>query len=153
MPKFVGSWRKQGSSRKTSISASFITLKPLTLWITMNCRKFLKEMATPDHLTYLLRNLYEGQEAKVRTGHGTTDWFKIGERVCQGCILSPCLFNFYTELLFSRPVMSDSLRPHGLQHTWPPCPSPFPGVCTSCEMPGWMNHKLESRLPREVSTS
>ena len=127
MPTFVGSRRKQGSSRKTSISASFITLKPLTLWITMNCRKFLKEMGTPDHLTYLLRNLYEGQEAKVRTEHGTTDWFKIGKRVCQGYILSPCLFNFYTEL-FVCPVMSDSLGSHGLQHTWPPCPSPFPGL-------------------------
>ena len=90
MPTFVGSRRKQGSSRKTSISASFITLKLLTLWITMNCRKFLKEMGIPDHFTYLLRNLYEGQEAKVRTGQGTAHWFKIGKRVCQDCILSPC---------------------------------------------------------------
>ena len=90
MPTFVGSWRKQGSSRKTSISASFITLKLLTLWITINCRKFLKEMGIPDHFTYLLRNLYEGQEAKVRTGQGTAHWFKIGKRVCQDCILSPC---------------------------------------------------------------
>ena len=90
MPTFVGSWRKQGSSRKTSISASFITLKLLTLRITMNCRKFLKEMGIPDHFTYLLRNLYEGQEAKVRTGQGTAHWFKIGKRVCQDCILSPC---------------------------------------------------------------
>ena len=53
-------------------------------------------MGTPDHLTCLLRNLYAGQEATVRTGHGTTDWFQIGKGVCQGCILSPCLFNLYT---------------------------------------------------------
>ena len=61
--------------------------------------KILKEMGIPDHLTCLLRNLYSGQEATVRTGHGTTDWFQIGEGVCQGCILSPCLFNFYAEYI------------------------------------------------------
>ena len=56
-------------------------------------------MGIPDHLTCLLRNLYEGQEATVRTGHGATDWFYIGKGVCQGCILSPCLFNFYAEYI------------------------------------------------------
>ena len=56
-------------------------------------------MGIPDHLICLLRNLYEGQEATVRTGHGTTDWFRIGKGVCQGCILSPCLFNFCAEYL------------------------------------------------------
>ena len=61
--------------------------------------KILKEMGIPDHLTCLLRNLYAGQEAAVRTGHGTTDWFQIGKGVCQGCILSPCLFNFYAEYI------------------------------------------------------
>ena len=61
--------------------------------------KILKEMEIPDHLTYLLRNLYTGQEATVRTGHGTTDWFKIGKRVCQSCLLSPCLFNLYAEYI------------------------------------------------------
>ena len=61
--------------------------------------KILQEMAVPDHLTCLLRNLYAGQEATVRTGHGTTDWFKIGKEVRQGCILSPCLFNFYAEYI------------------------------------------------------
>ena len=60
-------------------------------------RKILKEMRISDHLTCLLRNLYAGQEATVRTGHGTTDWFQIGKGVRQGCILSPCLFNFYPE--------------------------------------------------------
>ena len=61
--------------------------------------KILKEMEIPDHLTCLLRNLYAGQKAMVRTGHGTTDWFQIGKGVCQGCILSPCLFNFDAEYI------------------------------------------------------
>ena len=61
--------------------------------------KILKEMGIPDHLTCLLRNLYAGQEATVRTGHGTRDWFQIGKGVCQGCILSPCLFNLYEEYI------------------------------------------------------
>ena len=61
--------------------------------------KILQEMGTPDHLTYLLRNLYAGQEATVRTGPGTTDWFQIGKGVCQGCMLSPCLFNLYAEYI------------------------------------------------------
>ena len=70
--------------------------KALTVWITINW-KILKEMGIPDHLICLLRNLYASQEATDRTGHGTTDWFQIGKGVCQGCILSPCLFNFYAE--------------------------------------------------------
>ena len=78
-------------------------------------RKILKDMGIPDHLTYLLRDLYVGQEAIVRTGHGTTDWFQIGKGVHQGCILSPCLFNLYAETL------------------------------------DWKKHKLESRLPGEIS--
>ena len=61
--------------------------------------KILQEMGIPDHLTYLLRNLYAGQEATVRTGHGTTGWFQIGKAVCQGCMLSPCLFNLYAEYI------------------------------------------------------
>ena len=61
--------------------------------------KILKEMGIPDHLTWLLRTLYSDQEATVRTGHGTTDSFQIGKGVCQGCILSPCLFNFYAEYI------------------------------------------------------
>ena len=72
-------------------------LKSLTAWITTNCGKFSKRWAY--HLTCLLRNLYAGQEAVVRTGHGTSDWFKIGKGVCQGCILSPCLFNLYAEYI------------------------------------------------------
>ena len=72
--------------------------KPLIVWITIN-RKILKEMGIPDHLTCLLRNLYAGQEATVRTGHGPIDWFQIRKGVHQGCILSPCLFNFYAEYI------------------------------------------------------
>ena len=70
--------------------------------------KILREMGIPDHLTYLLRNLYAGQEATVRTGHGTTDWFQIGKGGYQGCILSPCLFNFYAEYI---------MRNEGLEET------------------------------------
>ena len=75
--------------------------KPLTVWITVNCGKFWG-MGIPDHLTCLLRNLYTGQEATVRTGQGTTDWFQIGKAVCQGWILSPCLFNFYAEYIMRK---------------------------------------------------
>ena len=92
--------------------------------------KILKEMGIPDHLTCLLRNLYAGQEATVRTGHGT-DWFQIGKGVHQGCILSPSLFNLnaeFSSVQFSHSVVSDSLRPHVSQHARPPCPSPTPGV-------------------------
>ena len=96
LPTFAGSSKKPESSRKTSISALLTMPKPLTMWITTN-RKILEEMGILDHLTCLLRNLYAGQEATVRIGHGTTDWFQVGKGVCQGCILSPCLFNLYAE--------------------------------------------------------
>ena len=72
--------------------------KPLTVWPSKLC-KILKEVGTPNHLTCFLRNLYAGQEATVRTGHGKTDWFQIGKGVHQGCILSPCLFNLYAEYI------------------------------------------------------
>ena len=107
LPTSTGSLKKQESSRnrwgffspsKTSISALWTMLKPLTVWITINW-KILKEMGIPDHLTCLLRNLYAGQEATVRAGHGTTDWFQIGKGIHQGCILSPCLFNLYAEYI------------------------------------------------------
>ena len=70
--------------------------------------KILKEMGTPDLLTCFLRNLYAGQEATVRNGHGTTDWFQIGKRVCEGCILSPCLFNFYAEYIMRNAGMDEA---------------------------------------------
>ena len=97
LPLFTGSLKKQGSPRKTSTSA-ILTPKPLTVWITTNW-KILQEMGIPDHLSCLLRNLYAGQEATVRTRHGTTDWFQIRKGVHQGCILSPCLFNLYAEYI------------------------------------------------------
>ena len=82
--------------------------------------KILKEMVIPDHLTCLLRNLYAGQEATVKTGHGTTDWFQIRKGLCQGCILSRCLFNLYAEYIMRN---------------------------------ARMKHKLESRLPGEISVT
>ena len=98
LPISAGSLKKQESSKKISISASLTMPKPLTVWITINGRwTILKEMGIPDHLTCLLTNIYAGQEATARTGCGTTDWFQIGKGICQGCILSPCLFNLYAE--------------------------------------------------------
>ena len=87
---------KAKNLRKISTSAVLPMPKPLTVWITAN-RKILQEMGIPDHLTCLLQSLYAVQEATVRTGHGTMDWFQIGKGVCQGCILSLCLFNLYAE--------------------------------------------------------
>ena len=97
-PISTGSLKKQERFRKTSLSALLTTPMALTVWITTNW-KILKKMGIPDHLTYLLRNLYTGQEETVITGHGTAEWFQIGKGVCQGCILSPCLFNLYAEYI------------------------------------------------------
>ena len=98
LPTSAGSWKKQDNSRKTCFcfvdyAKAFDCVNHSKLW------KILKEIGILDHLTCLLRNLYAGQEAKVRTRHGTTDWFQIGKGVCQCCILSPCLFNFYAEYI------------------------------------------------------
>ena len=93
----AGSLKKQESSRKTSTSALLTMPKPLTVWITTNCGKSFKRWEY--QTTCLLRNLYAGKEATVRTGHGTTDWFQIGKGVCQGCILSHCFFNLYAEYI------------------------------------------------------
>ena len=115
LPTSAGSSKKQESFRKISTSALLTMPKPFhKLW------EILKEMGIPDLLTCLLRNLYAGQEATVRTGHGTTDWFQIGRGICQGCILSPCLFNLYEEYIMSNAGLV-------------------------------MKHKLESRLPGEIS--
>ena len=119
LPTSGESSKKQEGSRKTSISALLITSKPLTVWITTHCGKSLKRMGKADHLTCLLRNLYAGQEATVRTGHGTTDWFqKIGKEV---------------KAVYCHPVYLTYM------------------LHTSREMPGWMKHKLESRLLGEIS--
>ena len=107
LPTSIGSSKKQESYRKISTSALLTTPKPLTVWITTNW-KILKETGIPDHLTCILRNLYAGQEATVRNGHGTTDWFQIGKGVCQGCILSPCLFNLYAEYIMQIARLDES---------------------------------------------
>ena len=99
LPVSAGSWKKQQSSRKISISTLLTMPKPFDYVDHNKLWKILKEMGTPDHLTGLLRNLYAGQEATVRTGYGTTDWFQIRKGVRQGCILSPCLFNLYAEYI------------------------------------------------------
>ena len=96
------------SSRKTSTSALLTTPKPFTAQITTNSGKFLKEVGIPDHLTCLLRNLHAGQETTVKTGHGTTDRFQIQKGICQGCILCPCLFNFYAEYIMRNIVLDQA---------------------------------------------
>ena len=108
LPTSAGSWKKPENSRKSSISASLTMPKPLTVWIIVNW-KILKEMGIPDHLTCFLRNVYAGQEATVRTGHETTDWFQIWKGVCQSCILSPCLFNLYAESIMRNAGPEESL--------------------------------------------
>ena len=92
LPTSVGSQKKKENARKTSTLLTFDCVDRNKLW------KILKEMGIPDHLTCLLRNLYAGQEATVRTRH-EIDWFNIGKEVHQGCILSPCLFNLYAEYI------------------------------------------------------
>ena len=92
LPTSAGSSKKQESSRKTSPISVLLTMPtPLTVWVTRNCGKFF-ETGITDHLTCLLINLYAGQGATVRTGHGTTDWFQIVKGIHQICIWSPCLF-------------------------------------------------------------
>ena len=99
LPTSAASWKKQESSRKNiyfcfiDYAKAFDCVDHNKLW------KILKGMGILDHLTCLLRNLYAGQEATVRTGHGTTDWFQIGKGVRQGCMLSTCFFNFYAEYI------------------------------------------------------
>ena len=99
LPTFTGSSKKQESSRKNiyfcfmDYAIAFDCVDHNKLW------KILKEMGIPDHLTHLLRNLYAGQEATIRTGHGTTAWFQIRKGVHQGCVLSPYLFNLYAEYI------------------------------------------------------
>ena len=110
LPTSAGSWKKQESSRKTSISALLTMPKPLTVW------KILREMGIPDHLTCLLRNLYAGQETTVRTGYGTTDWLQIGKGVRQGCVLSPYLFNLYAEHIMRNAGLEEAQA--GIKIAW-----------------------------------
>ena len=119
-----GSSKEQESSRKTSISASLTTPKPLTLWITTNCGKFFKrwKYQTTWPASW---EIDADQEATVGTGHGTTDWFQIGKGVRQGCILSPCLFNLYAEYI---------MRNAGLEEAQAGIKTLFWGVPKSLQM-------------------
>ena len=121
MPTSVGSQKKQENSRKISTAASLTTLKPLTVWITTNCvcRRFFKRWEYQTTLGCLLRNLNAGEEATIRTEHGTTDWFRLGKE--------------YVKAVYYHSVYLTYMQ------------------TTSCEMPGWMNHKLQSRLLGEIS--
>ena len=101
LPTSVGSSKKQESFRKTYISALLTMPKLLTVWITTNCGKFFKR--------WEYQKIWAaGQEATVRTGHGTIDWFQIGKGVHQGCILSPCLFNFYAEYIMQNAGLDEA---------------------------------------------
>ena len=98
--QFMGSWKSDTTERLDWTELN---------WMGDDCvGKVLKEMGIPDHLTCLLRNLYAGQEATVRTGHGTTDWFQIGKGVHQGCILSPCLFNLHAEYIMQNAMLGEA---------------------------------------------
>ena len=99
LPTSAGSWKKQESSRKTSISALLTIPKLLAVWITINCGKFWKRWEYQTTWPASWETCMQVQNTTVRTGHGTTDWFQIGKGVRQGCILSPCLFNFYAEYI------------------------------------------------------
>ena len=119
LPISVGSYKKKESSRKTSTSTLLTTPKPLTVWIRTSCGKFLKEMGIPDHLTCLLRNLYAGQEATLRTEHEQQTGSKVGKEY---------IMAVYCHLANLTSMQS-----------------------TSCEMLGWIKHKLESRMLGEIS--
>ena len=107
LPTSIGSLKKQENSKKIyfcfiDYAKAFDCVDHNKLW------KILQEMGLADHVTCLLRNLYAGQEATVRTGHGTIDWFQIGKGVCQGCILSPCLLNLYSEYILRNAELDEA---------------------------------------------
>ena len=113
LPTSVGSSKKQEFQKNIyfcfiDYAEAFDCVDHNKLW------KILQKMGIPDHLTCLLRNLYAGQKPTVRTGHGTTDWFQIGRGVCQGCILSPCLFNFYAEYTMQNVRLDEAQAESGL---------------------------------------
>ena len=142
--------------KKRSTSASLTTLKPLTVWITADCGEFLKEMGIPDHCTCLLRNLYAGQEATVRTRHGQqTFWvcwedllsLQIWERSPSRLYIVNLLFNLNAEFSSVQSFSCDSLQPHGLQHARPPCPSPIPEAYpNSCPLSRWCHPTISSSV-------
>ena len=104
LPASIGSLKRQEFQR--NIYFCFINYSEAIVWITTNW-KILREIGIPDHPTCFPRNLYAGQEATVRTGHGTADWFQIGNGVHQDCILSPCLFNLYAEHIMRNPGLEE----------------------------------------------
>ena len=106
LPTSAGSLKEQESSRKTSTFALLTTPKPLTVWITTNCGKFLKRWEY--QTTCLLGNIYAGQEATIRTGHRTTDWFQTRKGIRQGCMLSPCLLNLYAEYIMQNARLDEA---------------------------------------------
>ena len=108
LPTSTGLSKKEENSRKASTSASLTTLKVIECVDHNKLLEIGKEIGIPDHLTCLLRNLYAGQEATVRTGHGTMDCFKIGKGVYQGCILSPCLFNLHAEYIMQNAGLDEA---------------------------------------------
>ena len=116
LPTSIGSLKKQESSRKNIYFCLIDYAQGLDCVDHNKLWKTLKEMGIPDHLTCLLRNLYAGQEATVRTGHGTTDWFQIRKRVCQGCLLSPWLFKLYAEYIIRNTGLCEAQT--GNQDCW-----------------------------------
>ena len=116
LPTFIGSSKKQENSRKNIYFCSIDYAKALDCLDRNKLWKILQEMGIPDHLNCLLRNLYAGQEATVRTGHEKIDWFQIGKGMHQGCILSPCLFNLYTE--YTSCEMLDWMKHKRNQDCW-----------------------------------
>ena len=108
LPTSIGSTKK---AREFQENIYFCFIDYTKAFVCLDHNKLLKileEMGIPDHLTCLLRNLYSGPEATVKTGHGTTDWFQIGKRVCQGCRLSPCSFNLYAECITQNAGMDEA---------------------------------------------
>ena len=108
MPTSIGSYTEQGNFRKKVYFFIFDYTKQFDCVDHNKLWNILKEMGMPDHLTCLLRNLYAGQEETVRIGHGTTDWFQIRKGVCQGCILSPCLFNLYSKYIMQNAGLDEA---------------------------------------------
>ena len=105
---YIGSLKKQNNTR-TNMYICIIDYAKVFDCVDHNkLGKILKEMGIPDHLICFLRNLHAGQEATVRNGHGTTDWFQTGKGVCRGCILSPCLFNLYAEYIMRNPGLEEA---------------------------------------------
>ena len=107
LPTFTGSWKKARKFQKNIYFCFIDYAKAFDLWITTNW-KILHEMGIPDHLTFILRNLYASQEATVRTGHGRTDWFQTRKELCQGCILPLCLFNLYVEYIMRNSGLNEA---------------------------------------------